>query len=304
MAYDDDPPKRNSYMREYRARIASGNFELRSRGRKPLHLGLLSTWEFEWYKAFHLLRDTTQLPADPNFVAASERATKEEIRWWKKASVKEILGDMQPGTLPPFDEVPEGEREKAKKHWEMREWTWLKDFAEQQRQAEIAALERWLKPRETLARAERREYWKTLAAPDASTEATEHSCQKWKNLPDVRALGMGVFADHVLANIEEFRRMKLDQRYPGPDADYSRMEHLARGMAGVMVDASPFTAIQRLRLMKHDQGGPLWVEKESWVDTNGKSNEVPAHCRCWRCTLKRSRRKWSRLRTLQEEGHP
>ena len=35
----------------------------------------------------------------------------------------------------------------------------------------------------------------------------------------------------------------------------------------------------------------------------GKSNEVPAHCRCWRCSLKRSRRKWSRLRTLQEERH-
>jgi len=303
MAYDDEPQKRNAYMHEYRARRASGNFELRLRGRKPLDLGLLCTLECELYKAFHLLRDGTQLPADPNFVAANERATREGLRWWKKASLKEILGDMQPGTPPPFDEVPEGEREKAKKHWEMREWRWLKDFAEQQRKAEIAALERWLKPRESPARAGRRENWETLADPDASIEAIEHSCQEWKILPDVRAQGLGVFADHVLVNMEEFRRMKRDQRYPGPDADDSRMEHLARGMAGVMVGASPITAIQRLRLMKHDSGGPLWVEKESWIDTNSKRIEAPPHCRCWRCSLKRSRRTWRRLRTLQEEGH-
>jgi hypothetical protein len=301
MAYDNDPQKRNTYMREYRVRRASGSFELRRRGRKALDLGLLCTWEFEWFKAFHLLRDGTQLPPDPNFVAANERVTREELRWWKKASVKEILGDMQPGTPPAFDEVPEREREKVRKHWEMREWKWLKDFAEQQREAEIAALERWLKPRATPARTERQENWKTLANPDASIKAVEHSCQEWKWFPDVRARGLSVFADHVLANMEEFQRMKDDERYP--DADDSRMEHLARGMAGIMVAASPITAIQRLRLMKHERGGPLWVEKESWVDTNGKSNEVPAHCRCWRCSLKRSRRTWSRLRSLQEEGH-
>jgi hypothetical protein len=303
MTYDNDPPRRNAYMREYRLRRASGNFELRRRGRKPFHLGLLSTWEFEWYKAFHLLRDGTQLPADPDYVTANERATREELEWWKKASFKEILGGMQPCTPPPFDEVPEEEREKAKKCWEMREWKSLKDFAERQREAEIATRERWLKPRETPARAKRRENWETLADPDASIDAIDHSCQEWKSLPDVRAQGLGVFADHVLADMEEFRRMKRDQRYPGPDADDSRMVHLARGMAGVMVGASPITAIQRLRLMKHEPGGPLWVEKESWEDANGKTNEVPAHCRCWRCSLKRSRIASSRLRTLVEEGH-
>src|SRR5215475_4637614 len=98
MAYDNDPPKRNAYMREYRVRRASGNFELRRRGRKPLQIGLLSTWEFEWYKALHLFRDGTQLPPDPNSVAANELSTREELRWWKNASLKEILGDMQPGT--------------------------------------------------------------------------------------------------------------------------------------------------------------------------------------------------------------
>jgi hypothetical protein len=303
MAYGDEPQKRNAYMREYRSRRASGNFELRRRGRKPLHLGLLCTWEFEWYKALHLLRDGTQLPPDRNYVVVNERETKGQLQWWKKASLKEILGEMQPGTPPPFDELPDGEREKAKKHWEMKEWRWLKDFAERQREAEIAAQERWLKPRETPAQAERRKNWETLADPEAPIKAIEHCCEEWKSLRDVRAQGLGVFADHVLANVEEFRRMKRDQRYPGPDADDSRMEHLARGMAGVMVGASPITAIQRLRLMKHEPGGPLWVEKESWEDANGKTNEVPAHCRCWRCSLKRSHRMWSRLRTLQQEGH-
>jgi len=111
---------------------------------------------------------------------------------------------------------------------------------------------------------------------------------------------MTVFADHVQANMEEFRRMKTDKRYPGPDADDSRLDYLARGMAGIMVGASPITAIHRLRLMKHEPGGPLWVEKESWVDMNGKHNEVAAHCGCWRCRLAASRRYWRRLRTLQE----
>jgi hypothetical protein len=304
MAYDNDPPKRNAYMREYRVRRASGNFELRRRGRKPLQIGLLSTWEFEWYKALHLFRDGTQLPPDPNSVAANELSTREELRWWKNASLKEILGDMQPGTPPPFDELlSDSEREKAKKQWEMTEWKWLKDFAEQRREAEIATLERWLKPKETPAQAERRKNWETFSDPGASNKAVEHSCQEWKKLSDVRAQGLSVFADHILANIEEFQRIKQDQRYPGRYADESRLEHLARGMSGIMVGASPITAIQRLRLMKHEPGGPLWVEKENWVDYNGKSNEVPAHCRCWRCSLKRSRITSSRLRTLLEGGH-
>jgi hypothetical protein len=287
MAYDDEPQKRNAYMREYRARRDSGNFELRRRGRKPLSLGLLCTWEFEWYKAFHLLRDGTQLPPDPNFVAANERATKEQLQWWKKVSLKEILGDMQPGTPPPFDELPDAEREKAKRHWEMREWRALKELAELERRAEIAALERWLKPKETPARAERRKNWETLAGPEASVKTIEHACEEWKRLPDVRAQGVAVFADHVQANMEEFRRMKRDRRYPGPAADDSRLEYLARGMSGIMVGASPITAVQRLRLMKHDPSSPVWSEAEN-------------RCRCWRCSLEGSRRSWRTLRSLKE----
>lgn len=183
MAYDDDPEKRNAYMREYRTRRQSGSLEIRRRGRKPLNLGLLCTWEFEWYKAFHLLRDGTQLPPDANFVAANERASKGLLRWWKKVSLKEILGDMRPGPPPPFDELPQGEREKAKRRWEMMEWKVLKDFAELERKAEIAGLERWLKPRETPARTDRRKIWETLADPGAPSKTVEQVCEQWEASP-------------------------------------------------------------------------------------------------------------------------
>jgi len=33
------------------------------RGPKPVEYGLLNVWEFEFYKAFHLLRDGYALPA-------------------------------------------------------------------------------------------------------------------------------------------------------------------------------------------------------------------------------------------------
>jgi hypothetical protein len=254
-------------MREYRTRRQSGSLEIRRRGRKPLNLGLLCTWEFEWYKAFHLLRDGTQLPPDPNFVAANERASKGLLRWWKKVSLKEILGDMQPGPPPPFDELPQGEREKAKRRWEMMEWKVLKNFAELERKAEITGLERWLKPRETPSRAARRKNWETIADPEASTKAIEQACEEWKRLPEVRALGAAVFADHVQAD--------------------SRLEYLARGMSGIMVGASPITAVQRLRTMKHDSSGTLWKKDEN-------------RCLCWRCGLEGSRRLWKTLRTLQE----
>jgi len=263
---------------------------MRRRGRKPVDLGLLTCWEFEWYKAFHLLRDGTQLPPDPNFEVVNERETKAQLQWWKKASLKDILGDMAPGTPPPFDELPEAEREKAKLRWTMREWTWLKDHAEYQRQSQIAALERWLRPKETPARAERRKIWGTLTGCNTSATAIEQACAEWKRLPDVRAFGLTPFPDHVSANLEEFRRMKQHRRFPRSDsADDSRLEYLARGMAGLMAGKSPMTAIARLRNMSHKQGGPL-------------RNEMEMRCHCWRCRRDAWCRLWEKLRAFQEGG--
>jgi hypothetical protein len=97
------------------------------------------------------------------------------------------------------------------------------------------------------------------------------ACEQWKALNDVRAAGMTPFPDHVETNAKEFLRMKADSRFPHSTyADESRLEFLARGMAGVMVGVSPMTAEARLRNLKHTASGPLW-------DQHQKS------CRCWRC---------------------
>ena len=78
--------------------------------------------------------------------------------------------------------------------------------------------------------------------------------------------------------------MKKNKRFPkSPYGDDSRLEFLARGMAGVIVDLSPMTGVERLRNMKHGPVGPFWVEREG-------SRELPLnqqHCDCWRCGLRR-----------------
>jgi hypothetical protein len=62
------------------------------------------------------------------------------------------------------------------------------------------------------------------------------------------------------------------------------MDYLARGMAGVLCGVSPMTGIERLRNMKHDRNGPLWVTRE------GKRAlpEGEQRCGCWRCNIERS----------------
>src|SRR5712692_9426757 len=258
-----------NYMRELRARqqrssADSGSGGMRQRGRPAVNVRLLNVWEFEWFKAFHLLRDGTQLQPDPTVVIVNEREAKAQLQGWKKAKV----------------------------WWTMKEWRWLKEFAELERKSEIAALERWLKPKGNPALAERRKIWDTLVQGHTYA-AIEQACEEWKQLADVRRQGFSCFADHVLANAEEFLRMKdrrHGRRFPrSASADQSRLEYLARGMAGVMVGVSPMTAIARLRNMNHKAGGPLWDETEK-------------RCRCWRCELEAWHRYWETLKRIQEEG--
>ena len=76
--------------------------------------------------------------------------------------------------------------------------------------------------------------------------------------------------------------MKRDARFPksdSPAVDESRLEYLARGMAGILAGVSPMTGIGRLRNMKHTQGGPLWKKEPGGMK----------YCDCWRCGLARSR---------------
>lgn len=240
-------------------------------GRKPINLGMLNLWEFEWYKAFHLLRDGSQLPHDSKIETVDRRVALRELEWWKKAKPQQILGDMRPGNPPPFTEyATTAERVRAKQQWIKREWAHLKEWAKLERQGEIADLERQLRPRKIHALAERRQIWNALI--EARTEsAVKQACQRWKALADVRAMGMTPFPDHLETNFQEFLRMKKDSRFPhSAYADESRLEFLARGMAGVMVSVSPMTAEARLRNMKHGPGGPIW-------------NEHQKICGCWRC---------------------
>ena len=93
--------------------------------------------------------------------------------------------------------------------------------------------------------------------------------------------------------------MKKNERFPKSTyGDDSRIEFLARGMAGVMINLSPLTGVERLRNMEHGPGGPFWVERES-------DRPLPPgkqHCRCWRCGLKRGTELTKSMQPAFDEG--
>ncbi len=271
------------------------------RGPKPVDMGTLNVWEFEWYKALHLLRDGTELPSDPARERFIRREAEAQLEWWKKAKPQEILGDMLRLDPPSFSELRTAdERVRAKREWVERERKRLLEFAELERRGRIAELEQQLKPRETIyTRAERRKTWEALIRA-RTLPALREICEEWKRwivrsarfykkLPGGEIQVMGFPGpDYVLANHKEFFRMKGPHtRFPKSSyADESRLEYLARGMAGVIVGVSPMTAIERLRNMKHDARGPLW-------------DDAAERCECWRCDLRRSRELYDELERIQ-----
>lgn len=260
------------------------------RGRKPIDIRMLNLWEFEWYKALHLLRDGTQLPSDPTFERVNRKGAAAQLEWWKKAKLEEILGDMLRRNPPAFSELAKThERVSARKEWVERERRWLKEWAELDRQGAIVALEWQLKPRKIHALAERRKIWDAFIQA-RTVAAVQDACEQWKSLRDVQLAAMTCFADHVLVNVKEFLRMKRNRRIPRSSyADESRLEYLARGMAGVIVGVSPMTAIERLRNLKHGPGGPLW-------------SEAHKHCECWRCEKQRWRNYYEEIEKEMDKG--
>ncbi len=250
------------------------------RGPKPVDIGLLLTWEFEWYKAFHVLRDGRALPTSQAVFAPPLHITRKQIRSWidrlRKMDVDEYLRtnaltcaqiSSEKGPNPDtVDEVDLSVR---------------RDWATGQKETEVADLERYLNPSKILAEAERRQLWEALWRAQ-TLPALKKVCEQWASLGDVRAQGLVVFPRYVLANAREFLRMKQDKRFPRSDSPYvdeSRLEYLARGMAGILANVSPMTGIERLRNIKHTQAGPLWK-----TDVDRKE-----YCNCWRCGLDRSR---------------
>jgi hypothetical protein len=234
------------------------------RGPKPTEIGLLSTWEFEFYKAFHLLRDGRQLPSKYESPPLA----------LSPAEMRRFIQQLK--TMTPEDywlttnrvAVELGERLNLRKPPTFVDRLW----AEQQRNDEIFWLEHALKPATIQAWKKRRKIWTDLLR--ATTYASlRKACGRWARLPDIRALGMTPFPEHVLQNVAQFFAMKQNKRFPTSNyGDDARLEYLARGMAGVLAGISPMTGIERLRNMNHGVGGPMWEE-------NGQ------YCKCWRCRL-------------------
>ncbi len=266
------------------------------RGPKPVNMGLLNVWEFEWWKAFHLLRDGTQLPGR---VMPALGLTLKELRkfilqlkemspgeyWRATRRVEQRLASLS-GKKVDLS-LPTGELFQVQMEW-----------AKQEQAREIFDLERALNPRKIQAEAERREIWKALIQARTHT-ALMKACEDWDRLPDVRAAGMQCFPAHVTANEKQLFFMKRNNRFPRSDyGDNSRLDYLARGMAGVMVGLSPMTAIERLRNMKHESGGPFWKEREHFAE--GKF--IEARCDCWRCGLEKGRALNQMAATWQSNG--
>lgn len=233
------------------------------RGPAPVHMGLLHMWEFEWFKAFHLLRDGRQAPVSPQgdetFDPQVADALIDELQ---KKPLEEIAGRE----APPSDYQPTklGDRP------DLLTWT---VWAEGVRQKQIQML-RNMKPREIHARMERREIWKALWQARTRAVALD-ACRRWSELEDVIAMGFTAFPAHVETNLRDFLSITNSTRFPrSRAADDSRMLYLARGMAGAMVNVSPMTSIERLRNMKHGPGGPFWSNQHQL-------------CGCWRCVGRR-----------------
>lgn len=234
------------------------------RGPKPTEIGILTFWEFEFYKAFHSLRDGTPLPirrkSAVDLPAAEIRRFIERLKqmnpeayWLTTRRVALELGEKLDLRKPPTS---------MDRFW-----------AAQERKQEIFWLERGLHPPKIEAQIKRRKIWNDLVR--ASTySAVRRSCGRWARLPDVRRAGMTPFAGHVVQNAAQFLLMKKNKRFPRSEySDNARLEYLARGMAGILEGVSPMTAIERLRNMKHGPQGALWRPDDG-------------RCGCWRCSLR------------------
>jgi hypothetical protein len=239
------------------------------RGPKPVDMGLLNVWEFEFYKAFHSLRDGTALPQ--RNLPPPSGLTQPQLRT--------ILGRLRTMSAVEYWRATQhmakkfGERVNLARPPVRVEIEW----AQRTHQEEIFRLEHALSSSKRIQhQVERRGNWNELVHATTHS-ALEKACERWSRLSDVRARGLTPYPEHVLANASQFFAMKRNKRFPRSNyGDDARIDYLARGMAGAVLGVSPMTAIERLRNMKHKpEEGPLW-------------NATEQRCRCWRCGLKES----------------
>jgi hypothetical protein len=259
------------------------------RGQKPIDVGGLNFWEFEFYKAFHLLRDGTSLPRQ---FATPSGLSHSEIQMFIDRLKRMTSADYYLTTQRVAMEL--GQQVNLKRPPTSMDLRW----AENQRREELYWLERELNPPRIAAQGKRRKIWSDLVQANTYS-ALRKACGRWSQLPDVRRAGLTCFAEHVLTNVSQFLAMKQNKRFPKSGyADTARLEYLARGMAGVLSGRSPMTGIERLRNMKHDSGGPLWVsQRENYV-----LPENDQYCGCWRCRIETSNRAGKITRAGYDNG--
>jgi hypothetical protein len=245
------------------------------RGPQPVAIGLLTTWEFEFYKAFRSLRDGTPLPAKSSppmglsrqelrsFIGQLKQMTPQHY-WLTTQRLTAEMGHPVNLTRPP----------RSTDLW----------WAENQKEDEIRSLQKELNPPGIEAADRRRKVWDDLV--EAGTyAAVRKACGRWAQLSDVRRSETTVFPRLIVRNAASFLSMKHNARFPRSTyGDDARVDYLARGMAGVMCGVSPMTGIERLRNMKHDRSGPLWMTREG----NRLLPERQQRCGCWRCNVERS----------------
>jgi hypothetical protein len=259
------------------------------RGPKPVPIGLLTTWEFEFYKAFRSLRDGTSLPTKSS---PPTGLTRQELRlfmgklkqmtpihfWLTTRRLAKEMGEPVDLSQPPRS---------------MDRW-----WAEREKEDEIRFLEMELHPPGIEAMDKRQKIWEDLVEA-ATYSALRKACGRWAQLADVRGSGTTPFPRHVVRNAGAFLSMKKNARFPRSTyADDARVDYLARGMAGVLCGVSPMTGIERLRNMKHDLNGPLWVTREG----NDALPKGEQRCGCWRCNIERSSRVTQYTRAGYENG--
>jgi hypothetical protein len=259
------------------------------RGPKPPDFGSLNFWEFEFYKAFHMLREGVSLPTQ-HLPASS--LSSQEIRAFIELLSQMTDAEYYQTTRRVAQEL--GEKVNLQKPpIDMDIW-----WAARERNEEIYWLRKDLYPLRIKAQHARRKIWNDLIKAD--TYASLHkACGRWARLRDVRGAGLACFAGHVVENAAAFLSMKENQRFPrSKHGDDSRLEYLARGMAGAILRMSPMTAIERLRNMKHTPKGPLWITRqEAYI--------LPAneqYCGCWRCRIKKSNGAGRISRNAYENG--
>ena len=260
------------------------------RGPKPVDYESLTLWEFEFYKAFHLLRDGYIL-------SAGQRPPVSGLTRSEASVFLEKLKGMTPGDYYLATRrlmVEMGQPANLDKPPISMELEW----AGSQRDEEIAWLEGLLNPRRPVAEIAGKKVWRDLLSTKTHSEVRK-VCGRWSRLPTVIKAGLTPFPEHVKNNSTKFLEMKRNARFPTSSySDDSRIEFLARGMAGLMVGLSPMTGVERLRNMKHSPGGPFWIEREG----NQSLSRNRQRCDCWRCNIKRSNELTKSLQAPFDDG--